>query len=510
VKRVVIFGTAQRGSETYAILSQLTEYKVAAFSCNNKESWGSKKEGLPVIPPEDIARIYQDAIVVIASFPHYVEIRTQLLESHLVAANQCLDSVYEILKGLSDVQRAELKKSVRRTTSFYNLDYKDAELPVSVDTENKYLVICNGGYPKEGNARCMFAHQRVLQYIKAGLKIEAFSLVEGTTLEQYEYQGVSVLQGDLINLKRILQHRKYKKILIHFVDCAIIDAIDQAGGTETPVIIWCHGYEVEPWSDYWFDYTSEKIAEKQAHFYQNDSAKSDSLGRIFKRNNTQFIFVSEWMAYRTKKFVGALPENFCVIHNYINTDFFASPQKHPQDRMHILSIRSHSSRKYSNDLTAKAILELSKQSFFPQLSFELYGDGMLFEENFGELMMRNFPNVHIHRKILSHIEVRELFQENGIFLAPTRLDAQGVIANEAMAAGMAVISCNTAAIPEFIDEDCGSLFEFDNYWMMADEIKYLYDHPDEFLRKSANAARRMREQCGYAATIGRELQIIKS
>lgn len=508
--KVIVFGTAQRGSETYAILSQLAEYKVVAFSCNIRENWGTKKEGLPVIPPEDIARAYQDAIVVIASFPHYVEIRNQLLENHLVAADRCLDSIYEILKGLSDTQRSELKNSVERSTSFYDLDYKDAELPASGDTRNKYLVICNGGYPKEGNARCMFVHQRILQYIKTGLEIEAFGLVEGAALEQYEYQGVPVLQGSLTGLKQLLQQRKYKKILIHFLDRTIIDILEQVGKVETPLVVWYHGDEVEPWSVYWFNYTPEELAAKQTSFELNDRARSNCMKRFFKRADTQFIFVSKWLANRAKKFVGTLPENSWVIHNFINTDFFALPPKHPRDRLRILSIKSHLTRRYSNDLTAKAILELSKRSFFPQLSFELYGDGVLFEDNFSELIKRSFPNVHIHRKVLSHVEIRDLFRKNGVFLSPTRSDTQGVIANEAMAAGMAVISCNTAAIPEFIDEDCGSLFEFDNYWMMADEIEYLYYHPDEFLRKSANAARRMREQCGFAATIERELQIIKS
>ena len=130
------------------------------------------------------------------------------------------------------------------------------------------------------------------------------------------------------------------------------------------------------------------------------------------------------------------------------------------------------------------------------------------EENFGELLKCDFPNVHIHRNFLSHAQMREIFQKNGVFLAPTRSDAQGVVANEAMAAGLAVISSNIGAIPEFMDYSSACLFESDNYWMMAEEIEYLYFHPDEFLQISQNAIQRVSRQCGYENTIEKELHLI--
>ena len=104
--------------------------------------------------------------------------------------------------------------------------------------------------------------------------------------------------------------------------------------------------------------------------------------------------------------------------------------------------------------------------------------------------------------------MKAAFAEHGILIAPTRRDTQGVTTCEAMSAGLAVISCNTSAIPEYMDEDCASLYEYDNYFQLADEIEYLYYHPDEFLRKSRNAVQRVRNQCGYEETIGRELKLI--
>lgn len=372
----------------------------------------------------------------------------------------------------------------------------------------KYLVICNGGYPIEGNPRCMFAHKRVLQYIKAGLMVEAFGFVWGAPFETYEYQGVHVMQGGAPELQKVLQNQNYAKLLIHFVDSGIMYSIQKAGKLDTPMIIWCHGYEVLRWNAVYFNYSPSEIKQNKPAFEQNDKEKSNLLKQLFAMANIHFIFVSDWLKERVKRSVGSLPVHYDVIHNYIDCDFYQSQPKHENDRMKVLSIKSHATKMYANDLTANAIIELSDRDCFSQIEFDLYGSGPLFDQNFGELKSRKFSNVHIHNVFLAAAEMKALFDQNGILIAPTRRDTQGVTTCEAMSAGLAVISCNTSAIPEFIDEDCGSLYEFDNYYQLADEIEYLYYHPQEFLRKSQNAVRRVREQCGYEATIKREIELI--
>lgn len=107
MRDVIVFGTALRGSEAHFVLSQLSEYRAVAFSCNNEAHWGGEKEGLPIIPPKDIPRLYKDAIVVIAS-AYYVEIRKQILDRELVPMERCLDSIHEIIRKLPEDNRAAL------------------------------------------------------------------------------------------------------------------------------------------------------------------------------------------------------------------------------------------------------------------------------------------------------------------------------------------------------------------------------------------------------------------
>ena len=505
-KKVIIFGTAKRGSEVLAILSQLPQYEAAAFSCNDEALWGMEKEGLGIIAPADMRRLHPGAAVVIAS-ASYMEIETQLTDGQLLPDAGCL-RMERLIGELSDEEKAALRAGVQRETCFYNLDYKAVHVPPEPDTGERYLVICTGGYPSAASPRCMFAHERVLQYQRAGLKVEAFGLIEGAPFEEYEYQGVRVFQGGVLELEEFLGGRNYRKYLVHFVCPDILYAVGRAGKTDVPMIVWCHGYEVLPWYRCWFNYTKDERENGAAALYKRDDEKRRFLRDIFERNQIHFIFVSAWEMDRSKKFVGTLPKNCCIIHNFIDHEFFALPEKKAEDRSRILSVKSHGTRMYANDLTAKAILELSKRECFADLTFELYGDGVLFEENFKELLERGFSNVHIYKRYLNHEEMRELFRENGMFLSPTRMDSHQVSISEAMSAGMAVITSNAGPMREFLDEDCGSIFEFDNPWMMAEEIEYLYDHPEVFVQKARSARKRILEQCGEEETIGREIHLI--
>lgn len=407
-----------------------------------------------------------------------------------------------------------IKKSERKYLSMKLADVLYQVKDVSANREDiskdKYLVICTGGYPIDGGKKTnIFAHKRILKYIEAGMEIEVFGFTWRDEAYSYAYEGVNVTCGGERQLIEMLLKNDFKKLLVHFPDPYVFNAISKAGKLCMPMIVWCHGYEVTPWYRTWFNYSSAQIQENKQLLNRNDENKKDFLKSIFALDNIHFIFVSNWQRGRVKKWIGNLPMHHCVIHNFLDFELFNVPEKAAKDRLRILTIKSHSARTYANDLTAKAILELSTKPFFSELTFELYGDGPLFEANYGELLERKFSNVHIHQEFLSQQQMKQLFSENGIFLSPTRMDSHQVTASEAMAAGMAVITSNAGPMREFMDEECASIFEFDNYMMMAEEIEYLYYHPEAFLKICRNAKIRSREQCGDDKTVAREIELIK-
>lgn len=104
--------------------------------------------------------------------------------------------------------------------------------------------------------------------------------------------------------------------------------------------------------------------------------------------------------------------------------------------------------------------------------------------------------------------MKAAFERNHILISPTRLDSQGVTSCEGMRSGLCVISCNTAAVPEFMDNESASLVEYDNYMQIVEEIEYLYYHRDECVKIARNARERVVKQCGYDATIAKAIKII--
>ena len=73
---------------------------------------------------------------------------------------------------------------------------------------------------------------------------------------------------------------------------------------------------------------------------------------------------------------------------------------------------------------------------------------------------------------------------------------------------MTAVSLAVAAIPEFVDGECGILAPGDDYLAMAEGIEKLYYDPELFCRISRNAAERVRNQSSEAFTIVKELEVI--
>lgn len=71
------------------------------------------------------------------------------------------------------------------------------------------------------------------------------------------------------------------------------------------------------------------------------------------------------------------------------------------------------------------------------------------------------------------------------------------------------VTNNIAAIPEFVDKDCGILAEPEDFKGLADAIEFLYKNPDEFLRLSKNAADRVRKQSAKSLIIQQEIELFK-
>jgi glycosyltransferase involved in cell wall biosynthesis len=378
--------------------------------------------------------------------------------------------------------------------------------PSKILTQERVLVVSNNYPSYDEKYRNGFLHSRLKEYMKKGMKVDMFVMKKGEQLTYREYEGIQVITGSQQALKNVLKEGAHEKIAVHFLDSNMWGVIEPFS-SDRKILVWVHGSEIQPWHRRIFNYeTEEELAKAKV-----ESEVRMGLWRPLLSNMPQhmkLIFVSEYFANEVMEDTGVeiAPESYQIIHNPIDTSMFNFIEKPEAQRKKILSIRPFASNKYANDLTVKAILQLSKRKFFNELEFLIIGDGKLFDKTLEPL--RGFENVTIQRGFLSHSEIAKLHKEYGIFLSPTRMDSQGVSRDEAMSSGLVAITNDVTAIPEFVDNESGVLVPGEDFKGMAKAIERIYHHPSEFLAISKSAAKRVRNQTDSELIIEKELKLL--
>ncbi|ARQ06526.1 Glycosyl transferases group 1 [Macrococcoides canis] len=375
----------------------------------------------------------------------------------------------------------------------------------------KYLLITNA-YPSEDKIYSnAFIHRRVKAYQQAGLEIEVVVMTTKVKFD-VEYDGVTVKYLDEYQIADYVNNHQFHKLLFHFMNLKMFQAINMMH-TVPPIIIWMHGFEAEPWFSRYYNFLSSKqsflnVMERKDTYFEE--VKEMFLALMDKKQyDATFIYVSK--SYKEKyvdPYLGRVPEHYYIIHNPINESLFPYRQKKAEDRFHICNIRPYTAKNYANDITRDVILGLSKKKYFDKLTFELHGDGPLFDEITKPL--ERFSNVTLNKAFIQQYEIHEIHARNGIYLGPTRHDSQGVSLCEAMSSGLVPISNDIGAIKEFIaDKETGLVAGRDDVEGMIERIDFLINQPDEFLRLSYNAAQEIRRLTGEQIITKKELEVIK-
>ncbi len=374
---------------------------------------------------------------------------------------------------------------------------------------HKNIVIVDR-YPSPDNLYAYaFVHMRVKAYIKAKLHTVVYCL-EPTreSISSYEFEGVKVYQGNGRLLTAMLDQGSFSAISVHFLTKEIWDSIKGAA-EKINTYVWLHGSEIQDWSRRYFVYESPKqrlwAVRRYRDYYLFWRAILQS-----KNHKLHFIFVSKYFVDEVSDDldINIEPSRFSVIHNFIDTDLFSYKHKPVEQRLNLLSIRPFDNTKYANDLTVKAILELSKESFFKELNIMIIGNGRLFDELVEPL--KAFSNITLDKRFLTQTEIANMHKRYGVFLSPTRMDAQGVSRDEAMSSGLVPITSRNTAIPEFVSDTEGFMSPDEDYMGMVAAIKTLHANPSLFSAMSKASSERVRSQSGFSATIGKEIELLKN
>ncbi|MDM7527914.1 glycosyltransferase family 4 protein [Lacticaseibacillus paracasei] len=365
----------------------------------------------------------------------------------------------------------------------------------------KILVITQQ-YPRKNDLyRNMFVHTRLNAYRHSGENLHFQVFVLNGHSEHYSFEGINVICGGNDDLRCEIKESKYQKIVVHFLTYGMVGPLLREAQL-IPKIIWVHGYEALSWKRRIFNATSPLFL----RYVLANEIQLFSFRKFVRRaKNAHFVFVSNWMKNVAEVDTTSQFKCYSIIPNGIDTEVYSYKRKDASKRFRVLMIRPFNSRKYATDVAVRAIEKLSKSSYFSKFSFTIVGEGKYHSKDIRKVS--HYKNVSIINRFIGKREICKLHNQNGVFLCPTRQDAQGVSMCEAMSSGLVPISSKNTAIPEFIENGVDGFLTNDTDEIVEAMIK-IADSPELFQEISQSASERIRSTCSLEITTRRELSLI--
>ncbi|MBS0028548.1 glycosyltransferase family 4 protein [Chitinophaga sp. 22321] len=369
------------------------------------------------------------------------------------------------------------------------------------------LVILSSNYPSyENHYGDGFVHSR-LKYYTIDFDIVVIGYRPFEASRNYVYEGITVhnhsRKSDFV---ADIDAEKPDVMGIHFVGGWFYDAFLKK--LTIPVFIWVHGEEALGWYRRMYYMNWKKIREFLTYVAKN-VFQLFHLRRIIrhsnKNSNIKFIFVSEWMKKIAETDTFCKIKHFNIIPNPIDTSLFQYKEKTLEKSRKILLIRSFETRKYANDIAVAAINLLRAKEIFPTLQFDIYGKGKFYDKITASVA--DLENVNLHNHLIPNHEIPAVHSEFGIFLCPTRQDAQGVSMCEAMSSGLVPVTTDNTAIPEFV-ENGKTGYLTSNAEELALAIEKLVNDYPQFSYISKNASEAIKLKSGHETVIAAELKLL--
>lgn len=335
------------------------------------------------------------------------------------------------------------------------------------------LLVLVQNYPSNENPYAMsYVHSRNIIYVENKCQVDVLNF---STNEQYNYEGINVLPEENINFEN------YDLIVSHAPNLKNHYRALRKLHSKKIVFVF-HGHEVLRGNlDYPKPYSWVKqsfIKSQIQNCYQIFKLKILTRwlkGRFSKNNKLGMIFVSDWMRERFVQNMGFYPEDFVrttIIPNAVNS-VFINQNYNPKNGNLLadcVTIRPFDDSKYALDL----VLDIAKEN--PKKTFHIYGKGEYFEHN-------ECPeNVTVFHKFILQKDIAELLNNYSCAVMPTRFDSQGVMMCEMATFGIPVITTNFTVCIEMLKEfenvtffdlnDFSQNIEFINRGKIANKTKF--------------------------------------
>ncbi|MDF1562240.1 MAG: glycosyltransferase family 4 protein [Deltaproteobacteria bacterium] len=360
------------------------------------------------------------------------------------------------------------------------------------------IALISPGYPSEEKPyNYAFVHARARLYGDRGQEVGAFALGEDAT---YTLDGIPVSTGRRATLQRALRDFHPEVLALHAPNFRTIPV---ARSIDRPMVSWIHGHEAMiSLRSVSFGRTRRERAMKWVKLVPRLSLQLGTVRRFLPTQH-RVVFVSRWMQEVAERHTLRRYSNAEVIPNPVDTDLFAY-RLDAARRTRGVTTRSLNSTKYGIDLAIRAFAGLE------EASLDIYGQGAMAAE-FQALLRSTGANASLITRGHPHREMPELFSRYGFFVAPSRVEAQGVAMCEAMACGLPVVATRVGGIPEFVDDGVeGFLVQPESPEAIAAGVRKLVSDPARYLEMSRAARLRMERQCSQEVVATRELGLLES
>ena len=357
--------------------------------------------------------------------------------------------------------------------------------------------ILTPGYPSPDSSSYAFVHARAKLYSKEhDVKVFCQSkLNKDRTIEEIE-----VKEGNQSALIKAVEEFNPDILCIHYPIFSIIKTASKL--MAFPQISWIHGHEIL----LSFNINKSNNAfiniKKKIIIFPRLIIQFFTIRKYLKKVN-QVVFVSEWMKTKGKSHSCLKLNDSRVIPNPVDIDVFKYHAPSEIKMKKAVSLRSFTNNKYGLDIAIKAF------SSMQSVKLEIFGTGQLFEK-LKSLIKETNSNTEIFHKSISHDKVSTLYSNYGFFIAPSRVEAQGVAMCEAMACGLPIIATNIGGIPEFVRDGIdGYLVNKDDFQAIKESIQKLTENKELFNQMSINARQRVINTCSSSVVLEKETSLMK-
>lgn len=451
--QLAIFGTGLFYKKRKEKLTSINDIEICVFLDNNMSLWGTRVDGVLIVPPNDLDKVLYDYVVIMSSYE--VEMYEQLINMGVEQS--------KILYWGNFIAKFSQEKRI-----YYTCNMRRSEQePILIITTN--LNYNGGTMAAIYAAMCLQSKRYKVDLAAPWGNPELIHEING-------YEINVIIDESLPYIEEEKWIKKYRVVIVNvfqMIQCACEIS------KYRPVLWWIH----EPSISY------NKILKQFAHYINIESIKYANIWAV------SHIAKSNFNVY--------FPNRIEKVLNYGIPDIKIEGTKVKKKQGIVFAIIG-------------AICDLKAQDVFLQAANGIIADepiefwiiGALGEDVYGchikELAKQN-PDVKL-LGVLSRREIYEKLVDIDVVVCISREDSLPIVMTEAMMFHkICIISNKTGTVDYIVDGENGLVVEVDNVEMLQYKMQWVVDHQDK-LGEIGDKARETYEKYFSMKTFGDNLE----